>query len=201
MKGNKPLNTFKAGSFAIVAHAISAKFRVDCYRSFVEIQLQHHKHAEFLNKRIEMYDELAIVVGKDMAIGSFAKSYIMADNGKEGVVDKEEKGKKVVESSTTGFTVSMSSKRGRAPPSDDSVLTDLYDQLKEIAMALKEVNRGPVDYTSLYSKVMAMASDGYSEDMLAMSFDHLCENKKAARGFLVKNAKLRKLWMDSYFFT
>ena len=33
----------------------------------------HRKHAEFLNKRIEMYDELAIVVGKDMATGSLAK--------------------------------------------------------------------------------------------------------------------------------
>ena len=46
-----------------------------------------------------------------------------------------------------------------------------------------------------------MASNGYSEDMLATAFDHLCENKKANRGFLAKNAKLRKLWMDSYFFT
>ena len=68
-------------------------------------------------------------------------------------------------------------------------------------MALKEIKRGPVDYTSIYSKVMAMALNGYSEDMLATTFDHLCENKKANWGFLAKNAKLRKLWMDSYFFT
>ena len=32
-------------------------------------------------------------------------------------------------------------------------------------MALKEINREPVDYINLYSEVMAMASDGYSEDM------------------------------------
>ena len=68
-------------------------------------------------------------------------------------------------------------------------------------MALKEIKRGPVDYTSIYSKVMAMALNGYSEDMLATTFDHLCENKKANWGLLAKNAKLRKLWMDSYFFT
>ena len=162
-----------------------------------------------------MYDELAIAVGKDMATGSFAKSYvnldtqqengddteIVADNGEEGVVDKGEKGKNVVESSTTGSTVSKSRKRGHAPPNDDSVLTDMFDQLKEITVALKEINQGPVDYTSLYSKVMAMASNGYNEDMLATTFDHLCENKQAVRRFLAKNAKLRKLWMDSYFFT
>ena len=66
-------------------------------------------------------------------------------------------------------------------------------------MAFKEINQGFVDYAALYSKVMAMASEGYSENMLAATFDHLCENKKATRGFLAKNAKLWKLWMNSSF--
>ena len=66
-------------------------------------------------------------------------------------------------------------------------------------MALKEINRRLVDYVALCSKVMAMASEGYSENMLATTFDHLCENKKAARGFLAKNAKLQNFWMDGYF--
>ena len=112
-----------------------------------------------------------------------------------------DKGKNAVKSSTTGLGISKSHKRGRAPPSDDSVLIDLSNQLKEIVVALKEINRGPVDYTTLYSEVMAMVVDGYSKDMLATAFDHLCENKKATRGFLAKNAKLRKLWMDSFLFT
>lgn len=68
-------------------------------------------------------------------------------------------------------------------------------------MALKEINRGPVDYTALYSDVMAIMADGYSEDMLATAFDHLCDNKKTTRGFLAKNAKLRKLWMDNFLCT
>ena len=162
-----------------------------------------------------MYDELALVVGKDMATGSFAKSYIdlntqqengddienVADNDEKGVVDKGDKGKNVLESSTTRSTASKSYARGRAPPNNDSVFIDLSNQFKEIVMALKEINRGPVDYTNLYSEVMAMVSDGYSEDMLATAFDHLCENKKTTRGFLAKNAKLRKLGMDIYLFT
>ena len=62
----------------------------------------HRKHAEYLNKKIEMYDELAIVVGKDTAIGGFSKSYVdlehepdngdsvefVAENVEEGVVGK-----------------------------------------------------------------------------------------------------------------
>ena len=159
-----------------------------------------------------MYDELAIVVGKDTTTCSFSKSYVdienepdngdstefVADDGEEGVVDK---GKNVVKSSTTGSGISKSRKRGRAPPSDDSVLTDLTDLLKEIVVALTEINRGPVDFTALYFEIMAMVANRYSEDMLATAFDHLRENKKATQGFLARNAKLRKLWMDSFLFT
>ena len=102
-----------------------------------------------------MYDELAIVVGKDTITGGFSKSYVdlehepdngesaefVADNVEEGVVKK---GKNAVESSTTGSRISKSYKKGCAASNvDDSVLTDLSDQLKEISMALKEINRGP----------------------------------------------------------
>ena len=173
----------------------------------------HRKHAEYLNKKIDMYDELTIVVGKDIATVGFSKSYVdlehepdngdsaefVADNVEKGVVKK---GKNAVESSTTGSGISKSRKKGRAASNaDDSVLTNLFDQLKEIAVALKEINRGPMDYTALYNEVMAMMADGYSEDMLATVFDHLCENEKTTRGFLAKNARLRKLWLDSFLFS
>nr|XP_023873720.1 uncharacterized protein LOC111986321 [Quercus suber]POE84250.1 hypothetical protein CFP56_73123 [Quercus suber] len=181
-------------------------------KTYQEEVMVHRKHMEYLNKKIEMYDELAIVVGKDTVTGSFSKSYVdienepdngdgtefMVHNGEEGVVDK---GKNAVKSSTTRSGISKSCKRGRAPPSDDSVLTALSDQLKEIVVALKEINWGLSDYTTLYSEVMAMVADGYSEDMLTTAFDHLYENKKATWGFLAKNAKLRKLWMDSFLCT
>ena len=160
-----------------------------------------------------MYDELAIVVGKDIATSGFSKSYVnienepdngdsaefVADNVEEGVVKKR---KNAVESSTTGSGISKSRKRGRAPSdANDSVLTDLSNQLKEIVVTLKEINWGPVDYTTFYNEVMVMMADGYSEDMLATAFDHLCENEKAARGFLAKNARLRKLWLDGFLFS
>ena len=160
-----------------------------------------------------MYDELAIVVEKDTATGGFSKSYVdlenepdnsdsvefVTDNVEEGVV---EKGKNVVESSTTGSGISKSRKIGcAASNADESVLTDLSDQLKEIAVALKEINWGPVDYNALYNEVMAMMADEYSEGILATAFDHLCENEKTARGFLAKNARLRKLWLDSFLFS
>ena len=181
-----------------------------CYYTLLSPLQAHQKHAEYLNKKIDMYDELAIVVGKDTATGGFSKSYVdlehapdnggsaefVADNVEEGVV---EKGKNTVESSTTGSGISKSCKRKHvAFNANESVLTDLSDQLKEIVVALKEINRGPVDYTALYNEVMAIMADWYSKDMLATAFDHLCENEKTARGFLAKNARMRKLWLDSF---
>ena len=86
-----------------------------------------------------MYDELAIVVGKDTVTGGFSKSYVdlerepdngdsvefVADNVEEGVVEKR---KNAVESSTTGSGIFKSRKRGRvAFNADESVLTDLSD--------------------------------------------------------------------------
>ena len=68
-------------------------------------------------------------------------------------------------------------------------------------MALKEINQEPVDYNSLYAKVMVMVAEGYNENVLTIAFNYLCENEKAARRFLAKNTKLRKLWMDVYLFT
>ena len=79
-----------------------------CYYTFISSLQAHRKHAEYLNKKIEMYDELAIVVEKDTAMGGFSRSYVdienkpdngdsaefVVDNMEEGVV---EKGKNAVE--------------------------------------------------------------------------------------------------------
>ena len=59
----------------------------------------HRKHAEYLNKKIDFYDELAIVVGKDTTTGGFSKSYVdlenEPDNGDnaEFVADNVEEGR------------------------------------------------------------------------------------------------------------
>jgi len=80
--------------------------------------------------------------------------------------------------------MSKSRKRSHAPSTDDRIYRDLSEQLKEIAVALKAINQGPNDFNHIYAKVMAMAVEGYIDDMLASAFDHLCENKKVAKAFL-----------------
>ena len=41
--------------------------------SFPFFTQAHPNHAQFLNKKIEMFDEMAFVVGKDMATGGFPR--------------------------------------------------------------------------------------------------------------------------------
>ncbi|MFQ6666118.1 hypothetical protein Gotur_032595, partial [Gossypium turneri] len=73
-KGNKPSNTFKA---------VESDFGWDdnmkmitCDRATYDAAVMAHKKYEpFLNKSIDHYDEMALVVGKDMATGSFAKTF------------------------------------------------------------------------------------------------------------------------------
>ncbi|KAK5845322.1 hypothetical protein PVK06_001493 [Gossypium arboreum] len=79
-KGNKPSNTFKAVPINRVAVAISERFQVQCDA--------HKKYEPFLNKSIDHYDEMALVVGKDMAIGSFVKTFadIDLDDGNQDSV-------------------------------------------------------------------------------------------------------------------
>ena len=98
-----------------------------------------------------MDDELALVVGKDMATSIFSKSHVdieaqhetvddtenVAENGEDVVLDM---GKNVIELSTTGSTLSKSRKRSCARPTNDSVYNDLTEQLKEIVVALKSIN-------------------------------------------------------------
>ncbi|MFQ6666115.1 hypothetical protein Gotur_032595 [Gossypium turneri] len=49
---------------------------ITCDRATYDAAVMAHKKYEpFLNKSIDHYDEMALVVGKDMATGSFAKTF------------------------------------------------------------------------------------------------------------------------------
>jgi hypothetical protein len=149
-----------------------------------------------------MYDEMAIVVGKDIVTKSFAKSFNNIEQH-DNVLDSEHvdldfddassKGKYVA-FSNSGSTKRSYWKRSRGDI-EDSYLA-ISKQLGEIAAALKAFNKG-VDADHLYQEVMKVK--GYDEFMLASAFDHLVVDEKVGRGFLAKNAKLRKFWLDNFF--
>ncbi|PPD90533.1 hypothetical protein GOBAR_DD12539 [Gossypium barbadense] len=104
-KGNKPSNTFKAVSINRVVEAIFERFQVQCdangfgwddnmkmitcdKATYDAAVMTHKKYEPFLNKSIDHYNEMALVVGKDMATGSFSRTFadIDLDDGNEDSV-------------------------------------------------------------------------------------------------------------------
>ncbi|XP_012441957.1 uncharacterized protein LOC105766964 [Gossypium raimondii] len=88
---------------------------ITCDRATYDAAVMAHKKYEpFLNKSIDHYDEMALVVGKDMATGSFARTFadIDLDDGNEDSMpvdcDNEE-----VEEVRTNVSSSGTSKRKR----------------------------------------------------------------------------------------
>lgn len=72
--------------------------------------------------------------------------------------------------------------------SDFKAYSEISSQLGEITIALKALNRGPVDTDKLYAVVMA--TEAFDEQMLATTCDHLVYDELAGRFFRAKNAKL-----------
>ncbi|MBA0850245.1 hypothetical protein Goshw_027367, partial [Gossypium schwendimanii] len=81
--GNKSSNTFRVVSINRVAAVISKRFQVQC-----DAKNANKKYEPVLNKSIDHYNEMALVVGKDMTTGSFAKTFsnIDLDDGNEDSV-------------------------------------------------------------------------------------------------------------------
>ncbi|MFQ6622189.1 hypothetical protein Gotur_001883 [Gossypium turneri] len=53
---------------------------ITCDRATYDAAVMAHKKYEpFLNKSIDHYDEMTLVVGKDMAAGSFARTFVDID--------------------------------------------------------------------------------------------------------------------------
>ncbi|MBA0855980.1 hypothetical protein Goshw_021817 [Gossypium schwendimanii] len=99
-KGNKPSNNFEAVSINQVALAISKRAEsgfgwddnmklITCDRATYDVAVMTHKKYEpFLNKSIDHYEEMTLVVGKDMATGNFARIFadIDLDDGNQDSV-------------------------------------------------------------------------------------------------------------------
>ena len=153
-----------------------------------------------------MYDELALVVGKDMATRSFSKGVTDVDGKGVNDVDRcvsntidhieEVSLKKQTDSSTQ---TRSHRKRSHASMLDDTIFKDLSSQMGKIASAIQEASLPRTNFFSnLYEEVMKI--EGFEESMLAFAFDHLNENEVLARSFMLKSDKLRKQWLDNFFY-
>ncbi|KAF2285080.1 hypothetical protein GH714_037779 [Hevea brasiliensis] len=92
LKGNKPSSTFKPESFIRVVAEINQTFGIECLSGHVENHLKtmkrsglpfqlfepkaHPNHEKYLTKKIEIYEEMAIVVGKTLQLDIFPNPFV-----------------------------------------------------------------------------------------------------------------------------
>ncbi|KAF7142013.1 hypothetical protein RHSIM_Rhsim06G0037500 [Rhododendron simsii] len=69
-------------------------------------------------------------------------------------------------------------------------------KLEEVGLAIKKLTDDRLNVNDLYEEVMK--TEGFDEPTLALAFDHLVENEKVAKAFMVKNARLRRAWLEGF---
>ncbi|KAF7851785.1 hypothetical protein BT93_L2640 [Corymbia citriodora subsp. variegata] len=145
----------------------------------------HPSHEKYLNKMIDMYDEMALVVGRDTATGSFAKQLGETQPPEAVLIDSSP-----IDLGDNFNELMKGLKTSSSTCSDnDDKLVILSTHIGEMALAIKSLGQNNIDpsqlhYSRLYNEVMKM--DGYDEVTLGSVFDHLVENEKIGKAFMVK---------------
>lgn len=162
---------------------------------------------------IDMYDETTLAVGRDMAIGSFAKQFrdIDAMEVDSSPVDLGDDFDELMNGSKTASSTMPSKKRShkRCKCSDmDDKYATLSTQIGEMASAMKALNQTTAEYYKISNDVMkaeysklyneVMKVDEHDELTLGLVFDYLVENEKIANAFMVTGANLQKASIDKF---
>ncbi|MFQ6663364.1 hypothetical protein Gotur_030918, partial [Gossypium turneri] len=130
---------------------------------------------------------MALVVGKDIATGSFARTFadIDLDDGNEDSVpvdwDNEE-----AEEVRTNVSSSGTSKRKRKIVQEsvvDEQIKFVGEQLGKIGNALEQFTTDKTP--QLYEQVISMEKEGFDDDFLCSVFDYLVSHESEAKAFLV----------------
>jgi hypothetical protein len=149
-----------------------------------------------------MYEAMAIVVGKDIATGNYAKSYAdvnMEENTeKQSISIENEEG---YEETSKGKETSSSSTQKRQHRKRNRIYEDdgvekLSKQIGDVALAIQSLSKNQLDVNALYAEVMKIK--GFDEITLREAFDHLVQNEMLAKAFMAKNGNLRKIWVQNF---
>ncbi|KAK8511781.1 hypothetical protein V6N13_029372 [Hibiscus sabdariffa] len=143
---------------------------------------------------------MAVVVGQDMATGSFARTFadIELDDDNEcsmplnfEIADVEEERTKISSSGT-----SKRKRKNTQENIEDDRIQFVGEKLGEIAEALKKFTEDKTPH--LYEEVMLMEKEGFDDEFLCNVFDFLAKNECEAKAFLAKKMKHRKIWLQKF---
>lgn len=146
-----------------------------------------------------MYDEIAIVAGKDLARGNFAKAFGDIDvsaSTESGQPSMTVEGFPSKADSGTSSESRPHRKRARTDEEASEMEQQISTQLKEVVSALNKISNNQLDVDKLYEEIMKM--EDVEEGIRMAAFDHLVEREMLAKAFLTKSLPLRKLWLEKF---
>ena len=146
---------------------------------------------------------MAIVVEKDVAQGSGAKSF---DNveiysyGDEVCLEENGDGdSELVKDNDKQSTLSApleSRKSQKRTCENDFKLQNISSQMEDVAMTLQKRSKSKLDEDFFIKIVMKI--ERFEKEFLGNTFDHLVEWKNLVNGFLEKCDKLRRIWFQKF---
>ncbi|MQM08670.1 hypothetical protein Taro_041526 [Colocasia esculenta] len=170
--------------------------------TFNEYIVAHPKDEPYINKSIDMYEELVVICGDDQAMGSFSRtvadSVVDVDSTSVDAVNEETSEtppppRSVEDHSTSSEQV----KRGRKRRRDlDSKIDLLANKIGDLASAISRSRNHDISL-ELYEEVMKCT--GYDKFELVKAFDFLLANEIQARSFLDRDDALRQIWLENFF--
>jgi hypothetical protein len=155
---------------------------------------------KYLNKKLDMYEAMTIVVGKDMATENYVKSYAdinLEENTEVQSISIENKREyeKISKGKETSFSsVQKMQHRKKNQMYEDDGVEKLSKKIGDVAFAILSKNQ--LDVNELYTEVMKIK--GFEEITLGDTFDHLILNEMLAKAFMARNVNLRKSRVQNF---
>ncbi|KAF3665169.1 hypothetical protein FXO38_00709 [Capsicum annuum] len=150
--------------------------------------MAHLNYDKFINKKIDIFDEMSLACGNDRARRDCAKSFEDIDfecfSEKDNDNDIEGPSTENDVQVTEVSQVKASRKRKRSFEVQD-IVGDISIKFGEVTTSIGRMVDSRLDVTKLYEEVMAM--DGYEEEFLDDVFDYLVQSDTLAKAFMAKN--------------
>ncbi|XP_071929079.1 uncharacterized protein [Coffea arabica] len=121
-------------------------------RRLLPLQKKNSGHNKYIHNKIELYDEMAVVVGKDLATGSFAKSFVDLETPFVPKTSVEQKDVTSARSSEVRAT-SSGTKQHRKRYRSNEDIEKMSQQLGEVAKSFVDLETPFVPKTSVETSV------------------------------------------------
>ncbi|MQL70602.1 hypothetical protein Taro_002929 [Colocasia esculenta] len=170
--------------------------------TFNEYIAAHPKDEPYINKSIDMYEELVVICGNDQATRSFsravANSVVDVDSTSVDAVNEETSETPPPPRIVEDHSISSEQvKRGRKRRRDlNSKIDLLANKIGDLASTISR-SRNRNIYFELYEEVMKCT--GYDKYELVKAFDFLLANEIQTRSFLARDNALHQIWLENFF--